>query len=413
MTAQKSIAIVGAGQAGLQAVQSLRQAGFDGSLTLIGDEPHAPYQRPPLSKAYLANEIGADRLELKPAAFFTDNNVTCLFGVGAQRLDARDNLLSLSDGTTLKYDMALLATGSRPRALPIEGGDLDGVVTLRTIADVDAMRPFIDGGSRALIIGGGYIGLEVAAIARKLGLEVTVLEAFDRVMARGTCEVVSHHYEAMHRSRGVELILGARVQRIEKISDGLKVHTEQATYNADLVLVGVGAQPNQELAEEAKLAVDNGIIVDAMCRTAAPNVFAAGDCSSFPSSRYGRRVRLESVQNAIDQAKAAALSMLSKGEAYDPVPWFWSDQYDAKLQIAGLGQDADEQILRGDIEGGAFSVAYVKQDRLIAIDAVNVPKDYMMARRIAPTDHVVDRLALADPAVPIAKAVETRQDKDS
>lgn len=405
MTALKSIAIVGAGQAGLQAAQSLRQAGYDGRLTLIGDEPHSPYQRPPLSKAYLADEIAADRLELKPAAFFSENDVTCLLGIGVQALDARDNRLSLSDATTLKYDMALLATGSRPRTLPIEGGDLDGVVTLRTIADVDAMRPFIDSGRRAIIIGGGYIGLEVAAVARKLGLEVTVLEAFDRVMARGTCAVVSHHYEAMHRSRGVELVLGARVQRIEKVSDGLRVHTDRAAYNADLVLVGVGAQPNQELAEAAKLAVDNGIIVDDMCRTAAPNIFAAGDCSSFQSLRYGRRVRLESVQNAIDQAKAAALSMLGKGEAYDPVPWFWSDQYDAKLQIAGLGQDADEQILRGDPEGGAFSIAYVKQERLIAIDAVNVPKDYMMVRRIAPTDHVVDRSALADPTIPIARAV--------
>ncbi len=408
MTAHKSIAIVGAGQAGLQAVQSLRQAGFDGRLTLIGDELRAPYQRPPLSKAYLSNEIGADRLELKPEAFFAENDVTCLFGIGVQALEARDNRLSLTDGSTLKYDMVLLATGSRPRALPVEGSDLDGVLTLRTVADVDAMRPFIQGDRRAVIIGAGYIGLEVAASLRKLGLEVTVLEAFDRVMARATSEVVSHHYQAMHRKHGVELALGAQVQRIEKASEGLRVHTNLETHGADLVLVGIGAQPNQQLAEAAGLAVDNGIVVDAMCRTETPNIFAAGDCCSFPSSRYGRSIRLESVQNAIDQAKAAASSMLGKGETYDPVPWFWSDQYDAKLQIAGLSQDADEQILRGDVEAGAFSVAYVKQDRLIAIDAVNVPKDYMMARRIAPTDHVVDRSALADPTIPIAKAVATR-----
>lgn len=412
-TKKKKIAIVGAGQAGLQAAQSLRQAGFDGRLTLIGDEPHAPYQRPPLSKAYLSKEIDAERLELKPEAFFSENDVTCLFGVGVQTLDARVDRLTLSDGSTLGYDMVLLATGSRPRALPIEGSDLDGVMTLRTVADVDAMRPFIDGGRRAIIIGAGYIGLEVAASLRKLGLDVTVLEAFDRVMARAASEVVSHHYQAMHQSRGVELVLGARVQRIAKNSNGLTVHSDTAVYDAGLVLVGVGAQPNQELAEAARLAVDNGIVVDAMCRTAAPNIFAAGDCSSFPSLRYGRRVRLESVQNAIDQAKAAALSMLNKGEAYDPVPWFWSDQYDAKLQIAGLGQDADEKILRGDVEGGAFSVAYVKQDRLIAIDAVNVAKDYMMARRIAPTDHVVDRSALADPTIPIAKAIAARKGENS
>lgn len=405
MAAKKRIIIVGAGQAGLQAVHSLRQAGFDGDLTLIGDEPRAPYQRPPLSKAYLSNEIGADRLELKPAVFFSENDVTCLFGVGVQALDVRDNRLSLTDGSTLEFDMALLATGSRPRALPIEGSDLDGVVTLRTVADVDAMRPVIDSGKRAIIIGGGYIGLEVAASLRKLGLEVTVLEAFDRVMARATSEIVSHHYQAMHRRHGAELALGARVERIERNPDGLTVHTDQAAYGADLVLVGIGAQPNQELAEAAGLTVDNGIVVDAMCRTAAPNVFAAGDCCSFPSLRYGRIVRLESVQNAIDQAKAAAMSMLGKGAAYDPVPWFWSDQYDAKLQIAGLSQDADEQVLRGDVETGAFSVAYVKQDRLIAIDAVNVPKDYMMVRRIAPTDHRVNRSALADPSISIAVAL--------
>ncbi len=408
MAAKRRIAIVGAGQAGLQAAQSLRQAGFDGDLTLVGDEPQAPYQRPPLSKAYLSNEIDADRLELKPTAFFSENHVTCLFGVGVQRLDARDNRLSLTDGSMLEYDMVLLTTGSRPRDLPVDGGDLDGVVTLRTVGDVDAMRPMINDGNRAIIVGGGYIGLEVAASLRKLGLHVTVLEAFDRVMARATSEVVSRHYQAMHRKHGVDVALGAGVQRIEKNAHGLKVHTDQAAYEADLVLVGVGAQPNQELAEAAGLKVDNGIVVDTMCRTAAPNVFAAGDCCSFPSPRYGRSVRLESVQNAIDQAKAAAMSMLGKGEAYDPVPWFWSDQYDAKLQIAGLSQDADEQVVRGDIEGGAFSVAYVKQDRLIAIDAVNVSKDYMMARRLAPTDHVVDRSALADPTIPIAKAVATR-----
>ena len=407
MSAKETIAIVGAGQAGLQAAQSLRQGGFEGRLVLIGDEPHHPYQRPPLSKAYLSGEIGTDRLALKADAFYSEADIDCLLGITVRELDAAAGQMTLSDGTVLAFDKALLATGSSPRALPVPGADLDGVVTLRTIADVDAMRAYAVAGKRVIVIGGGYIGLEVAAVARKLGLEVTVLEAFDRVMARATSEPISRFYEDLHRSQGVTMALGAGVKRIEQGTGGLIVHTDAESHEADLVLVGIGAAPSTGLAEAAGLDVENGIVVDATCRTSAPSVFAAGDCAVFPSARYGRAIRLESVQNAIDQAKAAAAAMLGSDKPYDPVPWFWSDQYDLKLQIAGLGQDADDHVVRGDPGSRKFSVVYLKDSRLRAIDAVSVPRDYMMVRKLLATDHMVDRAALADPSVPIADAVSS------
>ncbi len=400
-----TVVIVGAGQAGLQAAQSLREEGFDGRLVLVGEEPHAPYQRPPLSKKYLAGEIGREYLELKPAAFFSTNEITCLFDCRVLALDPRERRVSLSDGSALAFDKALLATGSRPRDLPIPGGDLDRVFVLRSMADSAALQPRMRAGRRLVVIGGGYIGLEVAAVARGLGLEVAVLEAFDRVMARSTCALVSHHYEAMHRARGVQLALGTRVERLEETADGIAVRTDKDTFEADFVLAGIGGMANIELAEAAGLAVEGGIAVDESCRTSAPDIFAAGDCTFFPSGKYGRRVRLESVQNAIDQAKAAAKAMLGKPVCYDPVPWFWSDQYETKLQIAGLSGEADEIVLRGEPASGAFAIAYLRAGRLIAVDAVNRPRDYMMARRLVPTGHAVDRGVLADADRPLQEAV--------
>lgn len=404
----KTIVIIGAGQAGAQTAQSLRQAGFDGRLVLIGEEPQAPYQRPPLSKKYLAGEFEQERLALLPEKFYSDNAVECLFGTAVVALDVDASTATLSNGHVVKFDQALIATGSRSRALPIAGADLEGVFSLRSIADVDAMRVHARAGQRVIIIGGGYIGLEVAAIARQLGLEVRVIEAAERIMARTAPAVVSQHFEALHRGNGVEIETGVGVNAIERGGDGsLQVVTTMGGHAADWVLVGIGGQPNVELAAEAGLAVDNGIVVDEFCRTSAQHIFAAGDCCNFPSARYATRLRLESVQNAIDQAKAAVLAMLDQGVPYDPVPWFWSDQYDTKLQIAGLGVGAVAHVVRGDPASGSFAVAHLRDGRLIALDAINAPRDYMHARRLVPTSTAVDRAALADPEVALNKVVSS------
>lgn len=405
MANQKTIAIIGAGQAGAQAAQSLRQAGYDGHLYLIGDEPHGPYQRPPLSKKYLANQLAADRLALLPESFYVDNAVDRIFGRRVTALDAGAGRLTLDDGTLISSDQALITAGSRSRALPVPGANLDRVCSLRTIADVDRMKPGLRAGQRVIIIGGGYIGLEVAAIARALGLETTVVEAAGRVMERTTNVVVSEYFESLHKANGVVFAFGAAVEAITSDAGGeLHVTTSAGKFAADWVLTAVGGQPNVQLAEAAGLHVDNGITVDDHCRTSAPNIFAAGDCANLPSVRYGRRIRLESVQNAIDQAKAAAHTMLGISQPYDPVPWFWSDQYDTKYQIAGLSQFADDHVVRGDPATGNFSVAHLRGGKLIALDAINQPRDYMMARRMVPTIAPVNRSTLADPDAPLTAA---------
>jgi 3-phenylpropionate/trans-cinnamate dioxygenase ferredoxin reductase subunit len=403
---RKTIAIIGAGQAGAQAVQSLRAGGYDGRLYLFGEEGHPPYQRPPLSKKFLAGELPADRLSLLPEAFFTENEVTCEFNNSVIHLDPGARRLELADGAELGFDRALIATGSRPRPLAIRGVDHDGIFVIRNLADVNAMRPTVATGGRAIIIGGGYIGLEVAAICRGLGLEVVVIEATDRLMARTTSAIVGRHFEALHRANGVEVELGTAVLGIDRGARGeLTVETDRGDFAGDLVLIGIGAVANDGLARRAGLTVENGIVVDACCRTSAPDVFAAGDCASFPSARYRRRLRLESVQNAVDQAKAAALAMLDRPANYDPVPWFWSDQYDVKLHIAGLSQFADREIVRGDPQRGSFAVAYLQEGRLIAVDAINRPRDYMQARRVVPTAGPVDAGLLGDGEVGINEAV--------
>ena len=403
---RRTIAIIGAGQAGAQAVMTLRAGGFDGRLFLIGEEGHPPYQRPPLSKRYLAGDVEPSRLALLPETFFDENDVTCEFANAAMRLDVAARRIELADGAEIDFEQALIATGSKPRPLAVAGADHEGVFAIRNLADVNAMRPSLGRDGRAIIIGGGYIGLEVAACCRALGLEVVVLEAGERVMGRTTSEVVSGYFEGLHRGNGVRIEVGSIVERIDRRqSGGLVVATGDGDFVGDWVLVGIGAVPNDGLAKRAGLGLANGILVDECARTTAPGIFAAGDCTSFPSARYGRRIRLESVQNAIDQAKVAARSMLGHDERYDPVPWFWSDQYDVKYQIAGLSQFSDGQVVRGDVECGSFAVAYLRENRLMAVDAINRPSDYMQARRVVPTVDPVDLDLLRDPSVGINEAV--------
>lgn len=380
---QEDIVIIGAGQAGAQVAQSLRQGGFEGPLRLIGDEPHPPYQRPPLSKKFLAGEIGAEGLWLRPPAFFTTNNIDHIPNTRVVAIDRGAKRLTLANGDTLPYGKLVLATGTNARLLTLEGADKKGVVTLRSIADVNVIRDILHKSSNVAIIGAGYIGLEVAAVAKSLGKSVTVIEAQDRPMKRVVSQAVSDYFSGLHKARGIELRLNTGIEAIEGGDSvtGVRLSTGE-TVPAELVLVAVGAEPNDHLAAEAGLEVDNGILVDGCGQTSDPDIFAAGDCTRFYSNRYQRSVRMESVQNAIDQAKAVAQALLGQEVDYDPLPWFWSDQYDIKLQIAGLSEGYDDTKVVGSTEDSKFYVAYLHDGRLIAVDSINSPRSHMMARRV-------------------------------
>lgn len=380
---QEDIVIIGAGQAGAQVAQSLRQGGFEGPLRLIGDEPHPPYQRPPLSKKFLAGEIGAEGLWLRPPAFFTTNNIDHIPNTRVVAIDRGAKRLTLANGDTLPYGKLVLATGTNARLLTLEGADKKGVVTLRSIADVNVIRDILQKTSSVAIIGAGYIGLEVAAVAKSLGKSVTVIEAQDRPMKRVVSQAVSDYFSGLHKARGIELRLNTGIEAIEGGDSvtGVRLSTGE-TVPAELVLVAVGAEPNDHLAAEAGLEVDNGILVDGCGQTSDPDIFAAGDCTRFYSNRYQRSVRMESVQNAIDQAKAVAQALLGHEVDYDPLPWFWSDQYDIKLQIAGLSEGYDDTKVVGSTEDSKFYVAYLHDGRLIAVDSINSPRSHMMARRV-------------------------------
>ena len=352
-----AVVVIGAGQAAAQLAISLRQGHFAGPILLIGDETHLPYQRPPLSKKFLVDRPAPDTLFLRPENFWRDQNVTLQLGAPVAAVDARRRRVALGDGQEIGYGTLVFATGTRARALPVSGIDLPGVHSLRRIDDIARLRPALDDARRVVIVGGGYIGLEVAASMRHEGRAVTVLEAEDRVMKRVTGETISSFFDAFHRKRGVDIQLGSRLAGIEgetrvtgvRLADG-------ETLPADIALIATGARANDEIAAAAGIACEDGIMVDELARTRAPDTYAIGDCARFPSRRYGRRIRLECVQNAIDQAKAAAAALLGKPEPYDPVPWFWSDQYELKLQIAGLMDGYDQATTVGDLASGSFSV---------------------------------------------------------
>ena len=393
------IVIIGAGQAGAQAIATLRAEGFEGSLTLIGDEAYPPYQRPPLSKAYLAGDFARERLFLKPDAFYAEAACGLRLSLAATAIDRRNKTVGLSDGTKLSYDRLLLTTGARVRQLPVPGAALAGVYYLRGIADVDALRQHFQSGTRLAVVGGGYIGLEVAAVAVKHGLKVTVIEAADRVMVRAASPEISAFYEKIHRANGVEFVLGAMAERFEGSERAQGVSTNRGGVEADVILAGIGIVPNCELAEAAGLACDNGISVDEYGVTSDPDIFAAGDCTSHPGFAGGR-VRLESVQNANDQAKHAALAMVGKPLAYREVPWFWSDQYDLKLQIAGLARPGDRTVLRGNPETRKFSVFHLRDGVVAAVEAVNAAPDYIVGRRLIAARAMVAPERLQDISVP-------------
>jgi 3-phenylpropionate/trans-cinnamate dioxygenase ferredoxin reductase subunit len=382
-TMSEHLVVIGGGQAAAQLIQSSRQHGFDGAITLIGAENYLPYQRPPLSKKYLAGEVPRERLYLKPQQFYADREVELLLGTQAETLDLGARRVGLADGSSIAYDRLALATGAAPRRLVIPGAQLPGVHYLRTIADVDAIAAALTRPARLVIVGAGYIGLELAAVCTSLGHDVTVLETAPRILGRVVCETTAQFFTALHESRGVTIHCGASVTEFVGSTHVEAVRTDAGTrYECDCVIVGIGVMPSTALAEQAGLECANGIVVDACARTADPSVVALGDCSSQPHPWVGRRVRLESVQNAIEQGKAAAAALFAEPKPFADVPWFWSDQYDIKLQIAGLALDYDQTVVRGDPATRSFAVYYLDRGRLTAVDAVNSPRDFLEAKRL-------------------------------
>ena len=379
----ENVIIIGASHAAADAISTLRRAGWTGSITLVGDETELPYQRPPLSKGYYKGEVAVEKLAIRNADYYTTAKVDLYLGRRAESINRDEKHIVLDGGERLEYNHLILATGTRARYLPVDGGDLPCIKYLRTVADVDDIKNSLSADAKLLIVGGGYIGLEVAASAVKQGNRVTVLEAMDRVLARVTSPVVSEFYQNMHSQEGVDIRLNARLDKFQQIDDqylALLADGEQLEF--DCAIVGIGVIPNIELAEDAGLACDNGIIVDEFTRTADPFIYAVGDCSNHPNLIYQRRIRLESVPNAAGQAKTAALAICGQDQAYDQLPWFWSDQYDVKLQTAGLLEGYDDYQVDGDIASGKFSVSYFCNGKLIALDALNSPAAFMKSKKL-------------------------------
>ena len=399
----QQIVIAGAGHAAGQLVATLRQKQYPGNIVLVGEEPWLPYQRPPLSKKFLAGELEAERLYVKPASFYADAGIDSRLSTRVESVDRSAQTIRTSDGETIPYSDLVIATGSRVRRLTVPGSDLAGIHYLRDIADVNAIREGLGGSRRLVIIGAGYIGLEVAAVARQLGHDVTVVEMADRVMSRVVSPELSAFYEALHRDAGVVLRLETGLEGFTGASGRVQgvLTSSGETIPADLVVVGVGILPNVELAADAGLAVDNGIVVDERCATEDPHVFAVGDCTAHPSRVYDARLRLESVQNALEQAKVVATNLCGGDLVYDQVPWFWSDQYDIKLQIVGLSSGYDQTVRRGDPARRSFSCVYLRDGRMIAIDAVNAPKDFMQAKALIGSGARPDPERLADMETPL------------
>jgi 3-phenylpropionate/trans-cinnamate dioxygenase ferredoxin reductase component len=405
----QQIVIAGGGQAAAQAADTLRRKGYTGKLTVVGDEPLAPYQRPPLSKKYLAGALERERLLFRPAQFYAEHHVQLHTGRSVSAIERRAQRVRLDDGNTLAYDALVLATGSRPRPLPVPGAQLPGVHLLRTLGDADRIRAEAAAGGRAVVVGGGYIGLEVAATLHELGLDVTVIEMAERVMNRVTCGQLSAFYEAEHARHGVRILCNEKVRALAADARSGRVRavlTENgAEHPADLVVVGVGVLPADELAAGAGLTCDNGIVTDEHCRTSDAAIWAAGDCANHPSRHYGRRLRLESVDNAFEQGTTVALNLLGTPTPHDKVPWFWSDQYDLKLIIVGVAWGYDAVVTRGSPATRSFSVCYLRAGELIALDSVNSPKDQMAARKLIAAHARPNPDKLADPAIALKDTV--------
>ncbi len=403
----RRIIIIGAGQAGGETAQRLRQGGFEGEITLIGEEPVAPYQRPPLSKAYLKGDLDIDRLMLRPASVYSEERIALLTKTRGVWIDRANRKVRVEGGRELPYDALVLATGAKPRKLPLVGADLDGVHLFRTAADVDRVRERFVSGAKLIVIGAGYIGLEVAAVARQLGLDVTVVETAVRPLARVTSPEVAGFFLDEHTRQGVRFVLGGQCALIKGADRVTGVAlTDGAELPADLVIAGIGVTPDVAIAEQCGLTVNNGIVTDRNCRTSDPNIFAIGDCAARPMAHYGGQiVRLESVHNAVEGAKIVAATLTGGKEHTEEAPWFWSDQYDLKLQIAGLFNGYDHVAFRGVMADRAFAAFYYKGDKLIAVDAVNRPAEYLGAKMLIQTNRTLPPNVIEDMSRPMKELV--------
>ena len=398
MAAKSRCIILGASHAAAQLAPTLRQQRWPGSISMISNEYALPYHRPPLSKDYLAGTKTAEQILIRPAAVYRKCNVGITMGVTAAAIDRSNKQLLLDDGMALDYDKLVLTTGARVRKIDIPGVDLNGVFYLRDLNDAQQIKMFTGANKRAVIIGGGYIGLETASALRKLGMQVTVLEAMPRILQRVTAPEVAAFYSRIHAEEGVEIVADVQAVSIsgEKQVESVQCH-DGTEYEADIVIIGVGVIPNTELAEQAGLKIDNGILVDEYARTSDEDILAAGDCTSHYNPIYQRHLRLESVQNALDQASVAANTICGNLKPYSALPWFWSDQYDLKLQIAGLSQGYTDVVVRGDIDGSrSFAAFYMREGKLLAVDAVNRPQEFMFGKKLIMQRNQLDTAQLAD-----------------
>ena len=395
------VLIIGAGHAGGTAAATLRQYGYEGPITIVGDEPIAPYQRPPLSKAWLKGEADAEALMLRPINFYTEHGIELILGAKATRIRRADATVELSDGKVLPYETLILATGGRPRALPLPGSDLKGVLFLRSAADAEVLKAALGPGKKLVVIGGGYIGLEAAASGKALGADVTVLEREPRLLARVACEPLAVFFKGYHEAHGVAVRTGVAPVAFEgedgrvagvRLEDGTVIPCDEA-------LVGVGVVPNDELARDAGLECANGVVVDTRARTADPAIFAIGDVTHRPLPLYDRMFRLESVANALEQAKQAAAAIVGRPEPPQEVTWNWSDQYDIKLQRAGVAFDADDILVRGDPAAAKFAVFHLKGDVIRAVEAINAPAEFMAGKQLIGSQRPIDRAKLANTTV--------------
>ena len=379
----ENLLIIGAGQSAIQCISTLKKEGYSGSITLVGEEEHLPYQRPPLSKGFLEDSLNKERLYFKKLEFFTENKVQLYLGLSAEKLEINNQKVYLSDNSVLEFDKLVFATGSRVRLLDFPGSELKSIFYLRDLDDAEAIKKDLETSENLVIIGAGYIGLEAAAIAAKKNKKVTIIEMADRVMNRTVDPQISEYYLNLHESYGVKFHFNTSLETINEVSNSLEVVCSDGTeVKADSVLIGAGVVPNIELAEEAGINCDNGIIVNEFGQTNFKNIYACGDCTNHPNKILNKNLRLESVHNAMEQAKTVASSVMNNPMEYNQVPWFWSDQYDHKLQIVGLSGDHDVVTMRGNTNDAKFMLFYTKDEELIAVDAINNPKEFLISRKL-------------------------------
>ncbi len=394
----ENLLIIGAGQSAIQCISTLKKEGYSGSITLVGEEEHLPYQRPPLSKGFLEDSLNKERLYFKKLEFFTENKVQLYLGLSAEKLEIDNQKVYLSDNSVLEFDKLVFATGSRVRFLDFPGSELKSIFYLRDLDDAEAIKKDLETSENLVIIGAGYIGLEAAAIAAKKNKKVTIIEMADRVMNRTVDPQISEYYLNLHKSYGVKFHFNTSLETINEVSDSLEVVCSDGTeVKADSVLIGAGVVPNIELAEEAGIHCDNGIIVDEFGQTNFKNIYACGDCTNHPNKILNKNLRLESVHNAMEQAKTVASSVMNNPMEYCQVPWFWSDQYDHKLQIVGLSGDHDLVTMRGNTNDAKFMLFYTKDDELIAVDAINNPKEFLISRKLVAKKVKIKPNVISDP----------------